>query len=72
MPLRFSSHARDRMAERGIAEIDVETALLQPIGGPVPGQPGTVLIDGFAPDGRILRVCVRDDDYGYVITAYWR
>jgi len=60
------------MAERGITERDVETALLQPIGDPSRGQPGSIVIQGYAPGGRILNVCVRAGDHNFVITAYWR
>ena len=60
------------MAERGITEVDVETALLQPIGDPSPGQPGSVVLPGYAPGGRILKVCVQASDREHVITAYWR
>jgi hypothetical protein len=60
------------MAERGITEADVETALRQPIGDPLPGQPGSVVLQGYAPGGRILNVCVRAADHDFVITAYWR
>lgn len=72
MPLRYSQHARDRMAERGITEIDVETALRQPIGNPLPGQLGSIVIRGYAPGGRILNVCVRATDQDFVVTVYWR
>lgn len=60
------------MAERAITEVDVETALRQPIGNPSPGQPGSVVVQGYAPGGRILKVCVQTSDHEYVITAYWR
>ncbi len=60
------------MAERGITEADVETALRRPLGDPLPGEPGTVVIEGHAPGGRILKVCVRAADPDYVVTAYWR
>lgn len=60
------------MAERGIVEADVDAALRRPIGDPSPGQPGTVVVDGFAAGGLILRVCLRADDRTYVVTAYWR
>lgn len=72
MPIRYSQHARDRMAERGITVIDVEEALSHPIGHPRAGQPGSTVIEGYAPGGRILNVCVRTTDQQFVITAYWR
>lgn len=72
MDLHYSRHAHTRMAERGITKADVHAALRRPIGAPRPGQPGTLLIDGFAAGGRILRVCLRADDRMYVVTAYWQ
>lgn len=71
MPVEYSSHARERMEERGITEADVERTLSLPIGNPHPGEPGSLWIQGYAVGGRILKVCVRADNYNYVITAAW-
>jgi hypothetical protein len=60
------------MSERRISDADVEAALTRPVGEPRSGQPGTVLVDGFAAGGRLLCVCVRDEDRRFVVTAYWR
>lgn len=60
------------MAERGITDADVATALRRPLGDTLPGQPGTMVIEGHAAGGRILMVCVRVADPDYVVTAYWR
>ena len=71
MPPEYSAHARRRMQSRAITETDVEQALNRRIGHPSPGEPGTVWIRGFAGGGRILKVCVRTADHGYVVTAAW-
>lgn len=59
------------MAERGITERDVETALQRPIGQPEPGEPGTIWIRGYAAGSRILKVCVPTTDQDFVITTAW-
>lgn len=59
------------MTERGIDEQDVEMALRHAIGEPAPGQPGTIVIKGHAPGGRILKVCVAVADQNLVVTTYW-
>jgi hypothetical protein len=66
----YSTHARERMEERGITEADVETALKRRIGHPGPGEPGTVWMRGHAAGGRILKVCIRLAD-GKIITLAW-
>jgi hypothetical protein len=69
--LQISSHAKERMAQRGINPADVAAALGRRIGQPQPGQPGTIWIRGYAAGGRILKVCVRASDEEFVITAVW-
>lgn len=59
------------MERRGIMEDDVASALRRPSGQPSPGEPGTMWFWGYAAGGRILKVCVRTADHGYVITAAW-
>jgi hypothetical protein len=59
------------MATRAITERDVEMALRHPIGAPGPGQPGKIVIQGHAPGGRILKVCVAMTDRDLIVTAYW-
>lgn len=71
MPPEYSRHARRRMQQRQITELDVEQALRQRVGNPRPGQPGTIWIRGYAIGGRILKVCVRTADHEYVVTAAW-
>ncbi len=72
MALKFTTHAlKVRMPRRGITPRDVELALQRPIGVPLPGQPGTIWIQGYAQDGRILKVCVSMADKEHVITAAW-
>ncbi|MGH8895646.1 MAG: DUF4258 domain-containing protein [Egibacteraceae bacterium] len=71
VPLKLSQHALDRLRERGILEDDVRWALARRIGRSEPGQPGSVWIRGYASGGRILKVCVRQDDESRVITAVW-
>ena len=58
------------MEARGILEPDLEWALQHGIER-TPGQPGSIWIKGYAPGGRILKVCVRINDPTYVITAAW-
>ena len=72
MELVFTNHAQRRMAARGIAKEDVEAALRRPIGNPSPGEPGKVVIEGHAPGGRILKVCVQAADHNVVVSAWWR
>jgi hypothetical protein len=69
--VRYSKHAREKMAERGISEEDVESALSRPSGNPTPGQPGTIWLWGYAAGSRILKVCVPMADHEFVITAAW-
>jgi hypothetical protein len=70
MNLQFSDHARQRMAERMIAEDDVAWALRHRRGAPTPGALGTLWIWGYA-SGRVLKVCVRINDQSYVVPAAW-
>jgi len=69
--VRYAKHAMDRAEEREFTKEDVEWALRHPIGDPLPGQPGSIWIRGYAVGGRIIKVCVRTDDREYVITAAW-
>ncbi len=69
--ITYSKHARERMADREVSDVDVEAALSHPIGDPAPGEPGTVWVRGYAVGGRVLKVCVRADDTSYVVTVAW-
>jgi hypothetical protein len=60
------------MAARAITEQDVEMALRRRLGAPRPGQPGNIVIQGHAPGGRILNVCVPVADQELIVTAYWQ
>jgi hypothetical protein len=66
----FSNHALQQMATRHITETDVEFALRREIDR-TPGGPGSIWIHGHASGSRVLKVCVRDYDESYVITAAW-
>jgi hypothetical protein len=57
------------MAERGISEEQIYAALSHEQRR-APGQPGTIWIHGLVSGGRILKVCVGDDE-SRVITAAW-
>ena len=72
MALVFTNHARRRMSARGITEQDVATALRRPIGDPSPGEPGKIVIEGHAPGGKILKVCVLATDHETVVSAWWQ
>ena len=69
-PLRLVFHATVRLAERGVTEDDVRSALNHPIGNPSPGnRSGRLLYRGYA-KGRVL-VVVRSASDGVIITVYW-
>jgi hypothetical protein len=66
----YSEHARQRMAERGVTEADVEAVMALPIGSPSPGnRPGCVVITGFDTNALPLRVVVDEFDTGHVVTV---
>ena len=66
---KLTSHARERIAERGISEEQLYAALAHEQRR-TPGQPGTIWIHGVVAGGRILKVCVRPND-NLIITAAW-
>lgn len=71
MNLRFVTHAKTRLHERGIAEEDVRQALERAIGHPVPGaRPDTVVVQGYA-RGRVLKVVLNSADRELVVSAFW-
>jgi predicted thioesterase len=70
MPLTISRHARQRMAQRGITQVEIEHALRHVL-GTQPGEPGTIVVRGYAPNGDILKVFVRATDQDYIISAMW-
>jgi hypothetical protein len=59
--LEYSDHARARMAERHITEADVESALSHSSGRPVAGDNGRLVVFGYAPGQRILKVVLSAD-----------
>jgi Domain of unknown function (DUF4258) len=58
----FSDHARQRMTERNITEEDVESALRRRTGPLAPGDNGRVVVFGYAPGQRILKVVLTADE----------
>jgi hypothetical protein len=68
--LSVSSHALQRLGERGITREDLESALARRV-RKEPGTAGSVWIFGHSRAGRIVKVCVRVDDETFVITAAW-
>jgi Domain of unknown function (DUF4258) len=68
--LTYSTHARERMQERGVSDQDVELALKRPI-RTRPGDPGTLWIDGHGTGGRVISVNVQAADKTFIITVGW-
>lgn len=69
----YSQHTLDRMELRGIRTDDVEAALRNGVGDPEPGsRPDTLVVSGFALDGRLLKVVVDSDQTDHVVTTYER
>jgi dienelactone hydrolase len=58
----FAPHARQRMTERGITDADVEAALKHRLGQPRPGDNGRIVVLGYAPGGRILKIVLTPDE----------
>jgi dienelactone hydrolase len=67
---RLSKHARDRMAERGITDADVRSALNRRSGQPRVGSNGTIAVLGYASGGRILKL-VLTPNQEEIITLAW-
>lgn len=72
MVLDYSRHARDRMAERGITEAEVEVTLNRPVGRPEAGtSPGTIKVTGATQgDEGALQIVVTAD--GQFVVTLWR
>jgi hypothetical protein len=68
MDLEFDQHARDRMEERGVEEIDVELALKRQIRKRA-ADPGSIWIDGYGKGNRIIPVCVSTTKPNYYVTT---
>jgi hypothetical protein len=59
--VQYSDHARRRMAQRGITEADVAAALKRSCGQPQAGDNGNMVVFGYAPGQRILKVVLSPD-----------
>jgi hypothetical protein len=59
------------MEQRGVTMVDIKSALSRPIGHPSPGDGGNLVVDGYASEGRVLRVILTADE-GTVVTVMWR
>lgn len=70
MSPHLTSHVKQRMAQRGISEEDLESALSRTTGPPRPAGFGKVWVFGYAATGRILKVLVTTEQ-DVVITAAW-
>ncbi len=69
--IKPTRHASQRLKERGIRLEDVGAVMRQPVRGPLPGNGGTLIYEGFPIPGRLLRVIV-SSDRTTLITAMWR
>ncbi len=67
----ISRHGRQRMEQRGVTLADIASALGRPIGRLSPGDGGNLVLDGYASEGRVLRVILTADQ-GTVVTVMWR
>lgn len=67
---RYTDHARDQMAARGITDADVRSALNRRSGQPRVGSNGKIVVLGYASRGRILKV-VLTPDQEEIITLAW-
>jgi hypothetical protein len=65
----YSGHARDRMAQRNITDADVEAALSHRSGTPQAGDNGNVIVFGYAPGQRILKVVLSPDQQ--TVVSVW-
>jgi hypothetical protein len=70
--VRLTTHARERLAARGLTEEDIVLAMRRRIGPPQPGaRPDTVVHRGTATVGRTLKVVTDSTDYEQIVTAMW-
>ena len=70
--MRYVDHARERLAERGISEHDIELALRRPEGPPEPGSGiGNMVTVGAATGGKRLKVVCSAADRELVVSAWW-
>ena len=59
--MEYSDHARRQMARRNITEADITAALRRRQGQPAPGDNGNMVVFGYAPNQRILKVVLSRD-----------
>lgn len=66
----LTQHVQDRMLQRGITEQDLRMAWWNQYEDR-PGDYGSVWVCGWAPGGRILKMCVTLPNRDTLITAVW-
>lgn len=66
----LTHHVKERMAQRGITEEDIRSALRRRDGGPKPAMSGNIWVFGYAGRGRILKVLLNKEQ-DRVVTAAW-
>jgi hypothetical protein len=70
--LRFTNHARRRLAERGVSEEQIQAVMRRPLSGPDPGsRPDTVVFSGHAEGVGMLKVVVDAVDRDLVVSVFW-
>lgn len=67
----LSQHARDRMAQRGVTFDDVVSVVNRPLRGPLPGDGGNLVFEGYTQGARLLRV-ITTSDRSLVVSVMWR
>jgi hypothetical protein len=69
--IRYTTHARRRMAERSIARQEVEAVVQSPVGPPSPGTGlGTIVLCGPTTRAGTLKVVVSAADPALVISMF--
>ena len=70
--MKYTTHAYQRMVDRGISEQDVELSKRRPVGPPEPGSSmSTIVVEGMATGGRRLKIVLSTTDSDLVISTYW-
>jgi len=65
---QFTTYARSRMAERGVSEVDVDSALAQEVRPPRPGnRPGRLIRSGLDTRGRMIEVV--QNEHGEIVNV---
>lgn len=67
----LSQHARDRMAQRGVTQEEVMAVVNRPLRGPIPGDRGNLVFEGYTRGTRVLRV-ITTSDRSLVVSVMWR